>query len=148
MAIRWDQIQNLSVTEAEINLLAGLTANASELNEITGFTGTSADLNALIGLDTIVSTHIAEDFSTAHPISPNSLDGLLLVDNTVTQAKLAFAVAVQADISGLQLQIDDIVSDTAVQQTQIDNLYAIVIPGQGNDLADSIKVLFLVILSN
>jgi hypothetical protein len=139
MAIRWGQIQNLTVTEDEINLLTGLTATAAELNEISGFTGTSADLNNLIGLDIIVSNHLAEDFSTAHPIAPNSLDGGLLADATVSQAKLSFAVALSTDVSGLQTQINDIIADDAVQQSQIDNLYAIVIPGQGNDLADSIQ---------
>lgn len=139
MAIRWSQIQNINITEDEINLLAGLTATATELNELTGFTGTSADLNNLLGLDTVVSNHIAKDFSTAHPIAANSLDGLIIADNTITQSKLAFDVATQAELDAISLLINNLTSDTAVQQTQIDNLYAIVIPGQKNDLADSIQ---------
>ena len=138
MGIRWQDIQNLSVTIDQINLLAGLTANASELNELAGFTGTAADLNALVGTDGDLAAHEALDFTTAHPIAANSLDGLLLTDNTVSQSKLSFNVALDTDISGLQTQVDDIVSDTAVQQTQIDNLYSIIIPGQGSDLADAI----------
>jgi len=138
MGIRWEDIQNLSVTESEINLLAGLTATASELNEVAGFTGTSSDLNDLIGVDLALAAHEAEAFATAHPILGNSLDGLLLVDGTVTEAKLAFDVATQVEIDGIQTQVDDVVSDTAVQQTQIDNLFGIVIPGQGSDISDAI----------
>lgn len=138
MAIRWEDIQNLSVTEEQINLLAGLTATAAELNEIAGFTGTASDLNNLIGLDLALTAHETEAFATAHPILPGSLDGLLLVDSTVTEAKLAFDVATQVEIDALQVQVNDIVSDTAVQQTQIDNLFGIVIPGQGSDISDAI----------
>ena len=62
MAIRWEDIQNLSVTESEINLLAGLTATAAELNEISGFTGTASDLNDLIGTDVDLAAHEALRF--------------------------------------------------------------------------------------
>lgn len=139
MAIRWDDIQNLNVTEDEINLLAGLNATAAELNEIAGFTGNSADLNALIGLDGDLAAHEALDFTTAHPIAANSLDGLLIADNTIIQSKLAFDVATQVELGDLQTQVDNAVSDIAVQQSQIDNLFSIVIPGQGDDLADAIQ---------
>lgn len=139
MAIRWEDIQNLSVTESEINLLAGLTATASEINDIAGFTGTSSDLNNLIGLDLALAAHEAEGFATAHPILANSLDGLLLADATVTKAKLSFNAALDTDIAGLQVQVDSAVSDTAVQQTQIDNLFGIVIPGQGSSISDAIN---------
>ena len=139
MAIRWEQIQNLTVTEAEINLLSGLTASASELNEIADFTGTSTDLNNLLGLDVTVSNHMAQNFSTAHPIAAGSLDGLVITDNTIVLSKLAFDVATQVELDATKTDLTNLTSDVAVQQDQIDNLYAIVIPGQGNDLADSIQ---------
>lgn len=138
MAIRWEQIQNLSVTETEINLLAGLTAKAAELNVLDGFTGTTSDLNAIIGIGGNLAAHEALTFPVAHPIVGNTLDGLVIVDNTISEVKLSFDVATQVELDILQLEVTNLASDTAVQQGQIDNLYAIVIPGQGSDLADSI----------
>jgi len=139
MAIRWQDIQNLSVSIDEINLLAGLTADASALNGMDGFTGTAAELNTAITVDGRLTAHEATDFTTAHPIVPNSLDGLLIADGTIHESKFAFDVANQTELDALQLQVTDNIAEDAVQQGQIDNLFAIVIPGQGADLADSIQ---------
>jgi hypothetical protein len=138
MAIRWEQIQNLSVTESEINLLAGLTANASEINVISGYTGSAADLNDVVGLKAVFDNHVAEDFATAHPIAPNTLDGLVLADGTVTEGKLNFNVATQIELDALQTLHNDLQSDHTSLQAQVDALAAVVIPGQGDDIADSI----------
>jgi len=85
MAIRWQDIQNLSVTEDEINLLAGLTADASALNGLDGYTGNAAELNTAITVDGKLTAHEALDFTTAHPIAANSLDGLIMSDGTISE---------------------------------------------------------------
>lgn len=138
MAIRWEDIQNLSVTESEVNLLAGLAATAAELNSLSGFTGDTTDLNSVVGLEANFNTHVAENFATAHPISANSLDGLIMADGTIPESKLAFNTATQIELDALQTEHDGLQTDHMSLQAQVDALAAVVIPGQGAGIADSI----------
>lgn len=136
--IRWSQIQNLNVTEQEINLLAGLIATASQLNVMAGYAGTAADLNAMIGAGAQFLAHINADISTAHDIPAGSIDGLAIADGTLPVGKLAFDVATQIELNALQAQHNDLQSDHTALQAQVDTLASIVIPGQGQDIAEGV----------
>jgi hypothetical protein len=138
MAIRWTDIQNISVTETEINLLAGLTASSADINAIAGFTGTVADLNNLIGTDTDLAAHEALSGLAAHTFALGSIAGNLLTDNSVPEAKLSFDVATQAELDVVSGNLATTDSNLATETARIDTLYGIVIPGQGSDIADAI----------
>lgn len=138
MAIRWSQIQNIETTEQEINLLEGLVANAAQLNVLATFTGTSIDLNNTIGLGATVSDHLSKDIAHAHQILPGSIDGLALADGTIPQSKLAFDIATQVELDTLQNLHNNLTADHQALQSQVDTLAAIVIPGQGQDIAAAV----------
>lgn len=139
MGIKLADIQNLQVTEAEINLLAGLTATASQINILSSFSGSSIDLNSIVGLKDAVETHLATELQDAHPLAPNTLDGGLLADGTISEAKLSFDIATQVELSALALSHQNLASDVGVLNSLVQDLYGIVIPGQGNDLANAIQ---------
>jgi hypothetical protein len=138
MAIRWSQIQNLQVTEQEVNKLAGLIATAAKLNVLSAYTGTTADLNAVIGLGTSVSTHLASDAATAHTFLANSVDGQSIADSTITESKLTFDVATQVELNSLQALHNSLRADYSALAMQVDALASVVIPGQGQSLAEAL----------
>jgi len=137
--IRWEDIQNLSVTEDEINSLAGLTSSSSELNVLDGFTGDTSDLNGVIGLGALVSSHLSLDMVSAHTPLADSLDGLIITQGTVTEDRLAFSVTKPNDLLQIESDITGLSSDLEVQADRINNLYGIVFPGQTGDIADAIQ---------
>lgn len=137
-SVRLRDIQNITITEAELNSLSGLTANSSELNKLDGFTGTTSDLNSMIGVGDDFANHIALDAASAHTIAANSIDGLAIVDNTITQSKLAFNVATPADITAVENDLADLRADHDALANDLNILTGIVIPGQGADILDSI----------
>ena len=139
MAIKWEDIQNLNVTNTEINLLAGLIANAVDINKLSGFTGTTQDLNDGVGATAAIQAHEALDFIHAHTLVENALDGLIIADGTISESKLSFDVATQVELNDVQDQLNVVKTNNQTQQDQIDNLYSIVIPGQGDDLAEAIQ---------
>ena len=136
--IRWGQIQNIDTTEQEINLLAGLTANSSQINVLDGYTGTTADLNNAIGVGTTLTGHIADDAATAHTFLAGTINGSALIDGTISEAKLAFDTATQADLASLQALHNNLQTDHDTLQSQVDTLAAVVIPGQGQDIAEAV----------
>ena len=73
---RWRDLQNITTTEDQINLLAGLSVNASLLNQLHGFTGTGTTLNEAIVNSASITLHIAKDLATAHSLLPKNIDGL------------------------------------------------------------------------
>lgn len=138
MAIRWSQIQNLTTTEFEVNKLSGLLAVASDLNKLVGFNGSTSDLNSILGLAQASQDHFGLHAHLAHEFLPNSIDGQILVDATIPLSKLAF------DIVGVQ-EFNDLSADHNVLKLDLNNLSSqvsvltsIVIPGQGQDIAESI----------
>lgn len=139
MAIRWSQIQNLTTTEFEINKLSGLIALAEDLNKLVGFTGDTADLNSILGLAGISNEHFSLPSHLAHPFEANSLDGLLLVDNTIPKSKLAFDVVDPVDFSNLSNSHSVLRLDHENLALQVQTLISIVIPGQGEDIVNSIQ---------
>lgn len=134
--IRWRDIQNLLVTEDQINLLAGLEINASLLNQLDGFTGTGAALNLAIATVPTINTHIAKDLANAHPLNPNSLDGGVLAVSTVAKSKLAFNALDDVDKLVLENSIAEINTDLSQVQTQVANLYTVLFPSTTGDIAE------------
>lgn len=136
--IRWEQIQHIFTTEAQINLLAGLTAPAAKLNVLTGFTGSTADLNAIIGMGPAFANHLSLDAASAHQILAGTVDGEAIADGTLTAAKLAFAVTTPAQLGALTTTVANLRSDHEVLASEVDVLTGIVIPGQGSDILGAI----------
>lgn len=136
--IRWRDLQNILPTEQEINLLEGLTAIAADINRITGFLGTGTDLNGILGVPADLANHLADDLSTAHPLVPGTLDGGVLANGTVGEIKLDFTPMTSLDALQIENDFTQVDADIAAVDAQVQNLYSIVIPGQGSDIADSI----------
>jgi len=137
--IRWQDIQNLIATEDEINSLSGLTSSSTELNALDGYLGTTSDLNSIIGLGSSLASHISESMVAAHTPTAGSLDGLVIAAGTITEDRLSFDIATQIELDTIDDSIGDIVSDLNVQIGRINNLYGVVFPGQGNDIANAIQ---------
>ncbi|MDD3412411.1 MAG: hypothetical protein PHY47_00260 [Lachnospiraceae bacterium] len=137
--IRWRDIQNLFVTEDQINLLAGLTATSADLNRITGLNYNGTQLNQAYESVALLNNHLNKHLASAHTILANSIDGGALADSTVTAEKLNFDPLTQADNIRISNSIEGIETVIGELSTQIDNLYSIVLPGQANDIANSIS---------
>lgn len=136
--LRWRDIQNINTTEDQVNLLAGLTAVAADINRITGYLYGGTELNAAAESVSTLNNHVGKSLALAHPITPSSIDGGVLADNTVAKAKLAFNPLTDEDFLTLDNKIN--VNDSSILgvQSQIENLYSIVIPGQAEGIANSI----------
>lgn len=137
--IRWRDLQNILTTEDQINLLYGLTAVAADINRITGFNYTGAELNEAYESVAVNDSHRTQDLANAHPLVPGSIDGGVLADNTVAQSKLNFNIMTDADDLRITNDITQLNTDLQNVDAQVQNLYSIVIPGQANDIADSIN---------
>lgn len=137
--IRWRDIQNLLVTEGQINLLAGLTAIAADINRISGYSYSGSQLNEAYESVALMDAHIGKHLTAAHEVLTNSLDGGALANGTVALEKLSFLPMLSSDdlrlTSGLS-SMEDLVEDLT---GQVNALYAIVLPGQANDIAASIN---------
>ena len=140
MAIRWSQIQYLTPTEEEINLLAGLTADASFLNILDGYTGTTQDLNDMVGAGQTLNNHLALDATSAHTFTPGSVDGEALADATVSQNKLSFNAATTSQVSNVEGVVSDLRTDHDNLQSQVNTLADLVIPDQGDDIAEALNL--------
>jgi hypothetical protein len=133
---RWRDLQNITTTEDQINLLAGLSVNASLLNQLNGFTGTGTTLNEAIANSASITLHIAKDLATAHSLLPNSIDGGVIANSTITKLKLAFNAMTDADY----LVLSNLISSLEFQHnelgTQVQNLYGILFPSITGDIAE------------
>ena len=169
--IRWEQIQNLKITEAEINNLHGITASATEINILDGYTGTTGDLNNAAASGAAIAAHTVTPLvglsgAPAHQLINNTFPGAIIKDGTIRakdstttteKSKLFFdgslagnpiVVADSSDIAKiydkLNSQVGSITpraADIGSLQTQIDNLWSVVIPGQGSDIGNIIVTL-------
>lgn len=138
MSIKLRQIQGLNTTLEELNKLQGLAANAASINVLDGYTGSTSDLNDAINLRNDFNSHASGDINQ-HTIPAGSIDGLAIADSTLPESKLSFDVATQPELDAVQIQVNDVVSVNNSQQSQIDNLYDIVIPDQGQDIAEAVN---------
>ena len=133
---RWRDLQNITTTEDQINLLAGFSVNASLLNQLNGFTGTGTTLNEAIANSASITLHVAKDFATAHSLLPNSIDGGVIANSTITKLKLAFNAMTDADY----LVLSNLISSLEFQHnelgTQVQNLYGILFPSISGDIAE------------
>lgn len=141
--IRWRDLQNIFVTEDQINLLAGLTAEAADLNRITGFIYNGAQLNSAYEAVATLNAHIAQSLGHAHAPLANSLDGGVLVNGTVELSKLAFTAMTSTDDLRITGSLDGLQTDLDQLTSQVETLYSIVLPGQANDIAESIAQMVL-----
>lgn len=139
--IRWRDLQNIITTEAEINLLSGLTINGPQISRLAGFTGTGTDLNNAVGIVPAINQHIAKDLSQAHPLVPNTIDGGVLVNSTVTKAKLAFQALDSADKLIIENAIAQVNLDLDQVETQVANLYTVLFPSVTGDIAEQFNQL-------
>lgn len=139
--IRWRDLQNIFITEDQINLLAGLTVNSTLLNQLTGFIGTGAALNLAIATVPTINNHVTKDLSTAHPLIPNSIDGGVLVNGTVAKAKLAFTALDSLDKLSIDNTFAQLNLDLTQVQTQVANLYTVLFPSVTGDIAQQFSQL-------
>lgn len=135
---RWKDLQNIFVTEDQINLLAGLEVSAIQLNQLLGFVGTGEQLNLAINSVSTLNNHISKDLSQSHQLLPNSIDGGVLAGTSVSKDKLSFNALTDADKVEMNAALLEISNKLTEATNQINNLYGIVIPGQASDLAQSI----------
>lgn len=133
--MRWRDLQNIFVTEDQINLLAGLIVNASLLNSLDGFTGTGTGLNAAIDSVQTLNTHISKELHRAHTLVPNSIDGGILVNGTVSKSKLAFNALTDQDYLTINNLIAGLSGDHNQLVQQVQNLYSVLFPSVTGDIA-------------
>jgi hypothetical protein len=136
--IRWRDLQNIAITETEINFLAGITVNAVLLNQLADFSGTGSLLNAAIAASSSYNDHIALDLASAHEMIANTIDGGVIANNTITQAKLDFDVLDSDDKTELEDNISSLQTLHDQLSIQVENLYGIVFPSQTGDIADQL----------
>ena len=136
--IRWKNIQNIKTTEAEINFLAGLTAVANEINRISGYSYTGAELNSAVESISTLAEHILTPLIHSHPLEVNSVHGALLINGTLLKEKMGFDVATLGDLNPAIIRINEMAELQEQLDSQIKNLYDLVIPNQSNELAQSI----------
>lgn len=133
--IRWRDLQNIFVTENQINLLAGLVVNAGLLNQLDGFSGSGEQLNQAIQTISTINTHVAKDLATAHSLTPNSIDGGVISDGTLAMSKLSFSPLTQADYLNLNNLIDALNTEHSELSSQVENLYSVLFPSVTGDIA-------------
>lgn len=134
--IRWRDIQNLLVTEDQINLLAGLTVNASLLNQFGGFTGNGSNLNTVISNAALYAAHLNADLASGHTLTPNTIDGGVLVNGTVAKNKLAFTALDSVDLLNINNNISDLNTTLDQITTQVQSLYTVLFPSVTGDIAE------------
>lgn len=139
--MRWRDIQNLLVTEEQINLLAGLSVDSALLNSLSGFSGTGIDLNNVVSASANLSAHLTKDLSTAHSLLPNTIDGGVLANNTVPKNKLAFTALDSIDLLAINNSISGLTTLHSQLNTQVQNLYGVLFPSITGDIAEQFNAL-------
>jgi hypothetical protein len=133
--IRWRDLQNIITTENEINLLSGLIVNGPQINKLEGFTGNGSDLNNAVSTIAVINSHISKNLAAAHPLLSNSIDGGVLVNSTVSKAKLSFNALDSLDKLNIDNSIAQINTDLSQVETQVANLYTVLFPSVTGDIA-------------
>lgn len=134
--IRWRDIQNLLVTEEQINLLAGLSVDSSLLNQLSGFTGNGLALNTVISNAALYAAHLNADLASGHTLTPNTIDGGVLVNGTVAKTKLAFNALDTTDLLNINNDISDLSTSLDQISTQVQSLFTVLFPSVTGDIAE------------
>jgi hypothetical protein len=101
----------VTVTAAEINALAGLTASTAELNVLDGITPTTAELNVLAGALVTTSNLQKLNAISASAAEINVLDGSLATTGNLNKLNAITATAAELNYvdgvtSSIQTQLD------------------------------------------
>ena len=123
--LRWKDLQNVNTTEKEINQLFGLLAVATDLNRIVGYKYTGKELNSAFETVADYNAHKSSELTKAHPLEPNTLNGLVLADETVPLGKIK-------DNSNILLKKDIESFDREVDQIEV----------KVSDLEDQVKIVY------
>jgi hypothetical protein len=123
--LRWKDLQNINTTEKEINQLFGLIAVATDLNRIIGFRYTGKELNTAFETVADYTSHKGTELSKAHPLEPNSLNGLVLADETVPLSKIKENdnILLKKDIESFDREVDQIELKVSDLEDQIKIVY-------------------------
>lgn len=134
--IRWRDIQNLLVTEDQINLLEGLAVSATLLNQFSGFTGNGSTLNTVISNAALYAAHLNADLASGHTLTPNTIDGGVLVNGTVAKNKLAFTALDSVDLLNINNDIATLNTSLDQVSTQVQSLFTVLFPSVTGDIAE------------
>ena len=131
----------ISASEAELNIMDGVTSTAAELNILDGVTSTAAELNILDGVTSTAAELNILDGVTSTAAELNIVDGVtataaeLNYNDITTLGTVENSKAVTADASGVVNHVDKIVQRPEFKDYGV-TVKAIGNPGGGSQSID------------